>query len=314
MPSPLDRVVRLLLAPSGLSPAPPRSLLLRALERAAGPAGRVVDLVHDGDPREPARLRALFASRSPRRGGPALLFLHGKGGSGAEFRGDAARALSLGYDVLVPELRGHAPSGGRHVTYGWLETGDVEALLRAARERVGLDLSRVGVDGVSMGALVALQLASGGTTSGPLWLQAPFGDLPGVAARYLSRATGLPASLLALPARLATFSAERALGVPLSAVDPLAAARSVRCPAVVVIGETDAFVPLASAEAVHRALAGEATLWRVPRAGHAHHPDEPQSVARRAYLERWTAFFTRHLPPGRPPRRTAARRPSACGA
>lgn len=314
MPHPLERVVRLLLSPSGLSPAPPRSLLVRALERAAGPLGRVVDLEHDGDPREPARLRALFASRSRRRGAPVLLFLHGKGGSGAEFRGDAARALSLGYDVLVPELRGHAPSGGRHVTYGWLEAGDVEALLRTARDRVGLDPSRVGVDGVSMGALVAIQLASRGAARGPLWLQAPFGDLPGVAARYLSRATGLPASLLALPARLAASSAERALGVPLSAVDPVEAAGRVLCPSVVVIGETDAFVPLASAAAVHEALGPGATLWRVPRAGHPHHPDEPQSVARRAYLERWTAFFTRHLPPGCPPRRAAARRPSAGGA
>lgn len=255
-----------------------------------------MDLEHAGDPRDPVPLRALFASRSRRGGAPALLFLHGKGGSGAEFRHDAERALALGYDVLVPELRGHAPSGGRQVTYGFLETGDVAALLSCARDAVGLDPGRVGVDGVSMGALVAIHLAALGTLRGPLWLQAPFADLPAVAARYLSRATGIPALLLALPARLAAVAAERSLGVPLSAVDPVAAARRVVSPAVVVIGETDAFVPLDSALALADALAGETALWRVPRAGHAHHPDEPQTVARRAYLERWTGFFTRHLP------------------
>lgn len=249
-----------------------------------------------GDPRDPVPQSALLASRSRPGRAPLLLFLHGKGGSGAEFRGDAARALALGYDVLLPELRGHPPSGGSSVTYGLLEAGDVAALLAEA-SRHGADTRRVGVDGASMGALVALRLAARHRGVSALWLQAPFADLSLTASRYLARATGMPSALLSVPARAAVCLVGAALGVAPSAVDPLAAAREVRVPSCVVIGEEDAFVPASSAAAVAAGLAGEKTLWRVPRAGHAHHPDEPQVVARRAYVERWTAFFTRHLPP-----------------
>lgn len=198
--------------------------------------------------------------------------------------------------MLVPELRGHPPSGGSCVTYGLLEAGDVAALLHEASRR-GADTGRVGVDGASMGALVALRLAALHRGVTALWLQAPFADLAQTAARYLARSTGLSPALLSVPARAAVCLVGASLGVPPSAVDPIAAAREVSVPSFVVIGEEDVFVPAASAAEVAAALAGEASLWRVPRAGHAHHPDEPQVVARRAYVARWTEFFSRHLPP-----------------
>jgi uncharacterized protein len=199
----------------------------------------------------------------------------------------------------VPELRGHAPSGGTRITYGYLEKVDLALLLAEAGRRFELDPARLGIDGCSMGALIALQFAAE-TPPAALWLQAPFGDMAAMAVHYVHRATGLPAWLLELPTRLAVARLQKTTGVPRAGVDPVTAARRVTCPAVLVHGEEDTLVPVRFAPAVYAALAGPKELWRVPRCGHCHHPDEPQAIHAGEYVARWTAFFRAHL--SSPPR------------
>ena len=206
--------------PSASRPSPPRPRRsTRPSTTAAGRAGVVETLVHDGDPEEPARLVTLFASpgRPDTRG--TLLFLHGKGGGGAEWTKDAVRALRLGFNVLVPELRGHPPSTGARITYGIRETNDLLLLLDLVRERFGVEAARLGIDGCSMGSLLALQLAAARTPAA-LWLQSPFGDLRAMAVHYLHRATGLPRVLLEGPVRLLVRRIERTERLDLSAGRP----------------------------------------------------------------------------------------------
>ena len=285
----------ILFSPVGLAPATASVEAFHAAVRAAmGPEGRMEILTHDGDPREPARLSALFATRGRPETRGTLLFLHGKGGCGAEWRPDAVRALRLGFNVLVPELRGHPPSTGARITYGILETGDMLRLLDLAESRFGVARTRLGVDGCSMGALVALHLAAAAPPAA-LWLQAPFGDIQAMAAHYLHRATSLPAFLFALPVRILIRRIARTEGLDLSEADPMRAARRVACPAVVVHGEDDDLVPIRFAPRVYEALAGEKSFWRVPRCGHCHHADEPQAVVRAEYERRWTEFFRLRL-------------------
>jgi pimeloyl-ACP methyl ester carboxylesterase len=285
----------ILFSPVGLAPATASVEAFHAAVRAAiGSEGRVEIFTHDGDPREPARLSALFATRGRPETRGTLLFLHGKGGCGAEWMPDTVRALRLGFNVLVPELRGHPPSTGARITYGILETGDMLRLLDLAESRFGVSRRRLGVDGCSMGALVALHFAAA-TSPAALWLQAPFGDMQAMAAHYLHRATSLPAFLFALPVRILIRRIVRTEGIDLSEADPLRAARRVTCPTVVVHGEDDDLVPIRFAPRVYEALAGEKSFWRVPRCGHCHHADEPQAVVRAEYEKRWTEFFRLRL-------------------
>ncbi len=291
----MQSLAGILFSPVGLAPATASVEAFHAAVRAAmGPDGRMEILTHDGDPREPARLSALFATRGRPETRGTLLFLHGKGGCGAEWMPDAVRALRLGFNVLVPELRGHPPSTGARITYGILETGDMLRLLDLAESRFGVARTRLGVDGCSMGALVALHLAAAASPAA-LWLQAPFGDMQAMAAHYLHRATGLPAFLFALPVRILIRRIARTEGLDLSEADPMRAARRVACPAVVVHGEEDDLVPIRFAPHVYEALAGEKSFWRVPRCGHCHHADEPQAVVRAEYERRWTEFFRLRL-------------------
>ena len=285
----------LLLSPVGLAPVTASAEAFReAVHTAAGRTGVVETLVHDGDPREPARLVTLFASPGAPATRPTLLFLHGKGGAGSEWTRDAVRALRLGFNVLVPELRGHPPSTGRRVTYGLFETNDLLLLLDRAGAKFGVTPSRLGIDGCSMGALLALQLAAARPPAA-LWLQSPFGDLEEMAVHYLHRATALPRWLLGAPVRALVRRLERKEGLVLTRVDPLAAARRVTCPAVVVHGENDGLVPIRFSPPLYEALAGEKSFWRVPDCGHCHHPDEPQARQTEEYERRWTTFFLRHV-------------------
>jgi len=284
----------ILLSPVGLAPVTASTEAFHAaVATAAGPSGVVETLVHDGDPAEPARLVALFASPGRPATRPTLLFLHGKGGGGAEWTKDAVRALRLGFNVLVPELRGHPPSTGARITCGIRETNDLLLLLDLARARFGVEASRLGIDGCSMGSLLALQLAAERTPAA-LWLQSPFGDLRAMAVHYLHRATGLPRILLEGPVRLLVRRIERTEKLDLSRADPVAAARRVTCPTTIVHGETDTLVPIRFSPQLYEALAGEKTFWRVPACGHCHHADEPQAVAPDEYARRWTEFFLRH--------------------
>ncbi|HKC23466.1 MAG TPA: alpha/beta hydrolase [Thermoanaerobaculia bacterium] len=288
----------ILLSPKGLAPcdASPEAFL-ECVREAAGARGLVAELEGNGDPREPARIHAVFASPGAPASRATLLFLHGKGGCGAEWRRDAERALGLGYNVLVPDLRGHAPSTGTRITYGILESVDMALLVADAARRFRLDPARVGVDACSAGCLTALQYAAR-SGAAALWLQAPFAALPEMALRYGSRVTGLPPAVLALPMRVALFCIERGDGLLLpDDLDPIAAARRITCPTTVVHGESDTLVPAAFSDPLLAALTGEKELWRVPRCGHCHHPDEPQAILKREYVARWTAFFGRHLPP-----------------
>jgi uncharacterized protein len=266
------------------------------LRDAAGPRGFVETLVHDGDAREPARLVAHAASRGHPASRPTLLFLHGKGGFAAEWRRDAVRAVRLGYNVLVPELRAHPPSGGERITFGFLEREDLALLAAEASRRFRFDPARLGVDGCSMGALVALHVAASNPGVKALWLSAPFADLSAMAVRYVHRATLLPPWLVALPTRLAVAAIARDAGLPLADLDPVAAARRVTCPATLVHGEEDELVPSASAPPLYAALAGEKELWLVPRCGHCHHADEPSGLRSGEYRRRWSRFFRRTLP------------------
>jgi fermentation-respiration switch protein FrsA (DUF1100 family) len=131
-----------------------------------------------------------------------------------------------------------------------------------------------------------------------------------MAGQYVARATGLPRDLVALPVRLWVALAARTAGLPLAALDPLAAAGRVACPAVVVHGAADELVPVAFAPPLFAALGGAKELWIVPRAGHEHHADEPSGLGGAGYARRWAAFMASALPaaPRRRPRTAAGTR------
>lgn len=292
-----------LVSATGLGPtASTRADLLAALE---GAAPIVAEFRHAGSALDPVALGATFASPGEPQSRPTLLFLHGKGGHSSEWIPDSVRALSLGYNVLVPDLRGHGTSGGRYMTFGFLEKDDLANAIDTARELWGIDPARVGLHSCSAGSAVALELAAHRPEIRAIWLESPFADPREMARHYLSAATGIPPALLSLATRWAVAASiarvKRDLGLEdveggLEKADPLAAVRRLRQPVALVYGGQDRLIPPHFVERLVNALPEGSEVFRAEGAGHCHHPDEAAAVAREEYLRRWTEFFKKHLP------------------
>jgi pimeloyl-ACP methyl ester carboxylesterase len=300
------RLAERLVSASGLGPTPDRrKQLLGCLGRAAP---IVEEFRHAGSARDPVELAAIFASPGDPGDRPTIIFLHGKGGHSSEWEPDARRALGLGYNVLLPDLRGHGASGGRYMTFGFLEKDDLANALEAARERFGADPERFGIHSCSAGSSVALELAAHRPRGGgprAIWLESPFADPREMARHYLSAATGVPAPLLWLTTRWAVSRTlarvKRDLGLEnvaggLEKADPLAALARVRCPVLLVYGEEDRLIPPRFVRRLEAALPEGSEVFRAAGAGHCHHPNEAAQVAREEYERRWRDFFGRHLP------------------
>jgi len=265
----------------------------------------VANLRHRGSPRLPVELSATFASPGGPEGRATLLFLHGKGGNASEWRPDAVRALELGYNVLLPDLRAHGRSGGTLFTLGFLEKEDLALTLLAARDSFSIDTERIGIHACSAGSSVALEFAAGRAGIRAIWLESPFAEPREMARHYLSRATHVPASLLTLTSRWAIqravarvrreLGAERT-GPGIERLNPLTAVARVTAPILLVHGESDRLVPLRFTRRLAAALPPRSAVWNVSGAGHCHHADEPAATAKMAYARKWEEFFTNFLP------------------
>lgn len=96
----------------------------------------------------------VFAAAFGPEGGPAVLLLHGAGGSHLSWGDIAAGIAAEGFRVLVPDLPGHGASDGPALTSIPALAGWLDAFLAAT------GVERAAVAGHSMGALAALELAA----------------------------------------------------------------------------------------------------------------------------------------------------------
>jgi pimeloyl-ACP methyl ester carboxylesterase len=294
-----------LISPVGLAPGrDDRAAFLAALRRGAELAE---EFAHPGDPRDPVPLVCTFASPGDAARRATLLFLHGKGGNATEWLPDALRALACGFNVLVPDLRGHGRSGGKFITFGLLEKGDLENAVAAAGERFGIDVRRLGVHACSYGGSPALRYSAGNPGVRALWLESPFGDALAMARHYLHLKSGVPSWALGLTTRWALARADarvrRALGLRraegLAEMDPVRAAERLRCPVALVYGRRDELTLPEFLGRLEEALPRTTTVWEVAAAGHCHHDDQPLAVEKDEYERRWKEFFGRLSEPGR---------------
>ncbi len=168
---------------------------------------------------------------------------------------DIADALSRhGVAVLRVDDRGVAEStGDRASSTTFDEANDVRTEVRWLRSRRGVDPRRIALVGYSEGGLIAPMVAATDSTIACIVTLAGPG-LPGPdIARYQIEAAVVRDSSIAPTSREAEI--QRQLSDSLTArersylsIDPLAYARRVRCPALILQGGTDLHVPPRSAE------------------------------------------------------------------
>jgi 3-oxoadipate enol-lactonase len=241
---------------------------------------------------------ALHHEVSGRTNGPPIVLLHGLGSSSADWRYQTP-VLAAAYRVVVPDLRGHgrSPRGSGRLTVDVM-AADVAALLDA------LDATSAHVVGLSLGGCVALALAFDHparvrsltlvNTFARLSLAGPRGSLRMLArlgllacapmrvvaahvARGLFPRPDQHELYLAAVASLAGNSRRTYLGSlrGLASFDVSRRLAELRCPTLVIAGDRDATVSLASKRLLQQSIAG-AELTVVDDSGHVTPCDQPE--------------------------------------
>jgi pimeloyl-ACP methyl ester carboxylesterase len=191
--------------------------------------------------------------------GPALgtvIYLHGSADNRTSGLFVADRFTRRGYDVVVYDSRAHGESEGEACTYGYYEKQDLRRVIDS------VEPGPVAVIGVSLGGAVALQAAAIDARIRTVVAVSTFSDLRTVATE---RAPGIASKDdIEAAFRLAESTAH----FRVDDTSPVASAREIAVPVLLVHGEDDRETPAAHSQRVFAALPGPKRLLLVPGAGH----------------------------------------------
>ena len=198
----------------------------------------------------------------------AVIIGHGYKGTGITMSNFAHMFYDLGFNVLLPDDRGHGESDGEYISFGWLDRLDYLGWLQRILDRLGNDAQLL-LFGTSMGGATVSLVA--GEPSLPKQVKAViedcgYTDVETELAYLLKKQFHLP-PLPLVP--LASFINYRRLGYPLRVVNVRQALTQNRLPLLVIHGAEDVYVPTKMGRENYAASAGPKALWIVPGAAHA---------------------------------------------
>jgi len=218
-----------------------------------------------------------------RRG--TLIYLHGVADNRASGTGVIERFRKRGFDVVAYDSRAHGASDGHGSTYGFFEKEDLQRVIDA------IEPGPIVLVGSSLGAAVALQVAGEDRRISAVVAAEPFSDLRTVVTErapffFSARTVGKAIKL-----------AERNGNFRMDAVSPVAAARTITAPVLLIHGAADVDTRPDHSHRVFAALPGPKRLILVPGAGHNESLQGPVWEE----IERWLDTVLTP-PPGGPPR------------
>lgn len=226
----------------------------------------------------------------PATGAADLIVLcHGYAMSRLETQ-ELAQALNArGHHVLLFDFRAHGRSEGRFTSLGYHEVHDLLGAVAYLKTRPEYTPGRLGVLGLSMGAVTAILAAARCPAIAAVVADSSFAALDHIVAQGVQQTLRLPITALA---RCVVRLGELAIGLRAAAVRPLdAVAQIAPRPLLIIHGGADRLVPVAEAQALYAAAGEPRELWTVPGADHV----QGRFVAPEAYLARVDEFFGSHL-------------------
>ncbi|EAV39177.1 cell surface hydrolase, membrane-bound [Oenococcus oeni ATCC BAA-1163] len=100
---------------------------------------------------ETERMSAYFIPSKEENSKKVVIIAHGYKGNGETMSSYAKMFYEMGFNVLLPDDRGHGQSMGEYISFGWLDRLDYLQWLKKIIKRVG-PKSEILLFGVSMGA------------------------------------------------------------------------------------------------------------------------------------------------------------------
>ncbi|WP_455676005.1 alpha/beta hydrolase [Pradoshia sp.] len=196
---------------------------------------------------------------------------------------------ALGFNVLMPDARGHGKSEGDYIGFGWHERKDTAQWIDYVLDRNGTD-NEIALHGVSMGSATVLMtsgedlpeqvktvIADCGYTSALDILSYQLGEMYSLPSFPLIQSTSLLTKIRA--------------GFSFAEASALKQVKKTSLPIFFIHGKEDAFVPVEMVYELYEAANGEKELYIVPDAEHGNAYDaDPET-----YENKVKEFLHQHM-------------------
>ncbi|GKV68537.1 alpha/beta hydrolase [Sporosarcina sp. NCCP-2716] len=211
------------------------------------------------------KLKAQFIKNKENPDHQAVILVHGFRNTGDDMGKYAKFYYDRGFDILLPDARGHGQSEGDYIGYGWHERLDMKDWITYLIQQH--DAEEIILQGNSMGAATVL-MTSGETLPDQvkgIVADSSYSTVKDELAHQLKSIYGLPAfPLLDVTSVIAKIRAGYTLQEA-SAVDQV---RKNTKPLLLIHGDKDDLVPTDMADILYKAAGGDKELWIVEDAGH----------------------------------------------
>ncbi|PTS86147.1 alpha/beta hydrolase [Sphingomonas sp. HMWF008] len=195
---------------------------------------------------------------------PAILLLHGVGGSRQAVANNAAWLASLGYATMTIDFRGHGQSDIATRTFGLREALDARAAFDWLKRRQ--NGAPVAVIGISLGGAASLIGEDGPLPADALVLQAVYPDIRHAIANRIGSRLSAPIGSVLEP--LLSYQSFPRFGVWPSRLSPLDAVRQYHGASLVIGGVQDRSTPPNETRALFDAVPGQRQIWMVQNGDH----------------------------------------------
>lgn len=203
----------------------------------------------------------------PDAGGKTVVMIHGYADAKVGVIAWAPLWHSLGFNLLVPDLRAHGESGGSVCTAGYFERKDIAQVINDLRARRAEDCRQLVLFGASLGGAVAAAASIEVSDISAVVMESPYADFRRAAMAQMNLA-GAPGGLLQ---RLALRLAAWLTYADYAAIAPAKLIPQIPCPILLIESQSDPFLmaedraDLAKAVQAHP---GPAEIWTVPNVEH----------------------------------------------
>jgi len=173
---------------------------------------------------------------------------------------------SLGFNVLIYDLRHHGSSGGKNTTFGYYEKYDLRAIVDWAFMRTGPG-GLVGTMGESLGGAIAMQHAAIDTRPAFCIAASSFADFRQMLIYRFKYEFKLPVFPFL---QLANFMTTIISGMSFESVSPLRDIQEISLPVLLIHGAEDRYVPAQMSKDLFEAKKkGIRSIYLAQNAGHA---------------------------------------------
>ncbi len=214
-----------------------------------------------------------------------ILLMHGVRDSRLSML-DRARFLSAaGYSVLLFDFQAHGASKGEQITFGYLESRDVQAAVQFVRET--LPGEKIGIIGVSLGGAATL-LAEPKIEANAIAIEMVY---PTIRQAIDNRLRHYLSGLGGLLTPLFIAQLKPRLGIAPEVLQPINKVGSLTMPKLFIAAAEDKHTPLAESQDLFNAAQEPKELWVVNGAAHVN----LHRFAKQEYERRVLSFFAQTL-------------------